>query len=150
MEDRERLIGLVDWIAKNANHNLNYIPDDKLDWHPAPEAKSALDIAHEIATSVDSIANLMKTSKYHTNITRPTSSEEAQAAISAAAKAYISTLRGLNKERMAETVDFFGMDMTVEQILELPVIEAAHHHGQIAYIQTLLGDTKDHFFQMDG
>jgi uncharacterized damage-inducible protein DinB len=150
MEDRERLIGLVDWIAKNTNHNLNFIPDDKLDWHPAPQAKSALDIAHEIATSVDSIANLMKTSEYHTTIARPTSREEAQAAISAAAEAYITTSRSLSEERLAEPVDFFGMDMTVDKVLELPVIEATHHHGQIVYIQTLLGDTKDHFFQMDG
>jgi uncharacterized damage-inducible protein DinB len=150
MTDRERLIGLVEWIAKNASHNLNFIPEEKLDWHPAPEAKSALDIAHEIATSVDAIANLMKTSEYHTNITRPTSREEAQAAVSAAAEAYITTARGLSEERMAENVDFFGREMTVGKVLELPVIEAAHHHGQIAYIQTLLGDKDDHFFQTGG
>ena len=35
-----------------------------------------------------------------------------------------------------------------EHYNSIAVIDAVHHHGQIAYIQTLLGDKESHFFEM--
>ena len=32
--------------------------------------------------------------------------------------------------------------------VSFPVIDAIHHHGQIAYIQSLLGDAETHFYEM--
>jgi len=149
MEELERLAGIMDWVAKNTNHNLNFVPDDKLDWQPAPEAKSVLDIAHEIALSTDSISNLMISGQYQKNVARPATREEAQNAITAAAQTYAEALRGLTQEQLSGNVQFPWGEMPMQQVVEMPVIEATHHHGQIAYIQTLLGDTDSHFFQLD-
>lgn len=149
MVTQERLLGMMDWAAKNVNHNLDFVPDEKLDWKPAPYAKSVLDIAHEIALSTDSISNFLATGEYQKNVARPTTREEAKSAIVAAAETYANVLPKLTREQLAGTAHFPWGDMPMGEAIGMPVIEILHHHGQIAYIQTLLGDTDSHFFQLD-
>ena len=149
METHQRLLGMMDWAAKNTNHNLDFVPDDKLDWKPAPEAKSVMDIAHEIALSTDSISNFLVTGEYQKNVARPDTREEAKAAITAAAETYSKALSSLTKQQLAGTAHFPWGDIPMGEAIGMPVIEILHHHGQIVYIQTLLGDTDSHFFQLD-
>lgn len=149
MNNIDQLIGMMDWAAKNVNHNLEFIPDDKLDWKPAPDAKSVMDIAHEIALSTDSIAHILTTGEYQKNVARPDTRDEAKAAITAAAETYTKALRSLTAEQQAGSVQFPWGGMPMSEAMGIPVIEALHHHGQIAYIQTLLGDTDSHFFQLN-
>ncbi|MEO6906846.1 MAG: DinB family protein [Abditibacteriaceae bacterium] len=148
MVTQERLLGMMDWAAKNVNHNLDFVPDEKLDWKPAPDAKSVLDIAHEIALSTDSIANFLATGEYQKNVARPTTREEAKSAITAAAETYAKVLPRLTREQLAGTAHFPWGEVPMGEAIGMPVIEILHHHGQIAYIQTLLGDTDSHFFQL--
>lgn len=147
MNDLERLLGMVDWIAKNINHNLNYIPDDKLDWHPEPEAKSALQIAHEVAEATHFVADVLAFGEGRTEVPQPTTRGEAQVAITAAATAYTSAVEGLTEEKMDQKFHTPFGDRSFNELVQMPIIEGAHHHGQIAYIQTLLGDTESHFFE---
>ncbi|RYG64963.1 hypothetical protein EON80_18245, partial [bacterium] len=44
MQDKETLINIVEFGAKNLVENLNFFPEDKWDWKPEPNSKSA----HEI------------------------------------------------------------------------------------------------------
>ncbi|HTE20118.1 MAG TPA: hypothetical protein VK689_17270, partial [Armatimonadota bacterium] len=37
------------WASKNAAYNLSFIPEDKLNWKPAPTANSALEIVNHVA-----------------------------------------------------------------------------------------------------
>lgn len=148
MENFEQLISLMNWAAKNVNYNLDFVPDDKLDWKPGPDCKSVMTIAHEIATSVGSLSNLLANGEMQKNLNVPETRSEAKVAITDAAESYAKALQGLTAEQLASSVDIFGRDMSMKQVIGIPVLEILHHHGQIAYIQTLLGDTEDHFFQM--
>jgi hypothetical protein len=149
MNNIDQLIGMLDWAAKNVNHNLDFVPDDKLDWKPAPDAKSVMDIAHEIALSTDSISHFLTTGEYQKNVARPETRDEAKAAITAAAETYTKALRSLTAEQLAGNVQFPWGETPMGEAIGMPVIESLHHHGQIAYIQTLLGDTDSHFFQLN-
>lgn len=149
MGTHQRLLDMMDWAAKNINHNLDFVPDDKLDWKPAPDAKNVLDIAHEIALSTDSISNFLATGEYQKNIARPDTREEAKAAITAAAEVYSKVLSNLTQQQLDGIAHFPWGDIPMSEAIGMPVIEALHHHGQIVYIQTLLGDTDSHFFQLN-
>jgi hypothetical protein len=149
MNNIDQLIGMMDWTAKNVSYNLDFVPDDKLDWKPAPDAKSAMDIAHEIALSADSISNFLTSGEYQKNVARPDTRDEAKAAIIAAAETYTKALRSLTAEQLAGNVQFPWGETPMSEAIGMPVIESLHHHGQIAYIQTLLGDTDSHFFQLN-
>ena len=36
----ELAAGQITWAHKNINNNLDFVPDDKLNWKPAPSSKS--------------------------------------------------------------------------------------------------------------
>jgi len=148
MNNIDQLINTMNWAAKNVNHNLDFVPDDKLDWKPAADAKSVMDIAHEIALSTDSIANFLTSGEYQKNVARPDTRDQAKAAITAAAETYVNALHSLTAEQLTGSAHFPWGEIPMEEAIGMPVIEALHHHGQIAYIQTLLGDTDSHFFQL--
>ena len=42
MHPLDGLAGQTTFFSRNIGHNLDFIPDDKLDWKPAPSALSAL------------------------------------------------------------------------------------------------------------
>lgn len=146
MESIEVLISLAEWGAQNVAHNLDFIPDDKLQWRPATDAQSALEIAHEIANSVDSASLLFQTGELHRRVDKPQNREEAQKAILDAVETYATALRSLTEEQLKSIVKFPFREMPMEFAMRVPVTEILHHHGQIAYIQLLLGDTESHFF----
>jgi len=148
MEKIEVLISMAEWGAQNVVYNLDFIPDDKLQWRPAPDAQSALEIAHEIASSVRGASILMQTGERGDALPQPQTREEAKAAILAATETYANALRSLTDEQLNSTVQFPFAEMPMEFAMRVPLTEILHHHGQIAYIQLLLGDTQSHFFQM--
>lgn len=146
MESIEVLISMAEWGAQNVTYNLDFIPDDKLQWRPAPDAQSALEIAHEIARSVDGASMLIQTGELQRRVTEPQNREEAKQAILDAVQAYATALRSLTPEQLNSIVKFPFWDMPMELAMRVPLTEILHHHGQIAYIQLLLGDTESHFF----
>ena len=147
MEQIELLISMAQWGAQNVVYNLDFIPDDKLQWRPAPDAQSALEIAHEIARSVDGLSLIFQTGEIQRRITEPQNREEAKQAILAAVETYATALRSLTPEQLKIIVNLPFREMPMEFAIRIPVTEILHHHGQIAYIQLLLGDTENHFFQ---
>lgn len=149
MESIEVLIGMAQWGAQNVVYNLDYIPDDTLQWRPAPDAQSALEIAHEIARSVESASRLFQTNEYQHKVSEPQNRDEAKQAILDAVESYATALRSLSEERLNNMVKFPFNEMPMEYAIRVPVTEILHHHGQIAYIQLLFGDTEDHYFQFD-
>jgi len=149
MESIELLISMAQWGAQNAAYNLDFIPDDKLQWKPAPDAQSALEIAHEIARSVDGASLLFQTGEYQRRVAEPQNREEAKQAMLDAVETYATALRSLTSDQLNSIVKFPFSEMPMELAIRVPVTEILHHHGQIAYIQLLLGDTESHFFHLD-
>jgi len=143
--------GQANWATKNLAYNLDFIPDDKLDWKPAPEANSALEIAHHLLETIAHITAMLCKTKSGDSVQekpeseKPASREEAKKQLIAAGEDYIAFLQTVTPEDLQTTVDSPFGKMPFWFMANIVVTDAIHHHGQIAYIQTLLGDGEPHF-----
>lgn len=135
----------IEWAGSNMAYNLGFIPADKLDWKPAPEAGSALDVALHAAGAVGGLKSMM-TGEAPPELAKPATLEAAQELVKRVTAEYAQWLRGITAEKAAEPFDSKIMGvMPFGRFAMVPAIDFLHHHGQIAYIQTLLGDTESHF-----
>lgn len=147
MSPLQLLSDTVKWAGKNLSYNLGKIPDDKLDWKPAPDAKSALEIAAEVVGVLQNFTALLKKQQ---SGDRPVfqSRQEAQTAVETASADYALLLLSLGDNDLIGEMDLGFTKMPKARAITLPVVDTFHHHGQIAYLQTLLGDTESHFYEM--
>ena len=56
----EVLARQVIWACENIACNLKFIPADKLEWKPAPGAKSALEIVNHAAEVLHRMSRVLK------------------------------------------------------------------------------------------
>ena len=143
--------GQVSWAMKNLAYNLDFIPDDKLDWKPAPEANSALEIVHHLAGAFAHITAAMQKANGESDVpevstpTKPATREAAKEQLAEVTQDFIALLGRVKTEDFNNVIDSPMGKMPFWFLLGMPAIDAIHHHGQIAYIQTLLGDAESHF-----
>jgi uncharacterized damage-inducible protein DinB len=142
MLDRDSLLTLFDVTVRSLVFNLDFIPADKLEWKPAPEAKSALEIVNHLAEFLDSISGRINAQP--SEVTAATNTDEAKAALTQAAGSFAAAVRGASSATLELK---FSKDhpFTIAWIVTAAIMDSIHHHGQIAYLQTLLGDTEIHF-----
>lgn len=149
MSDMRQLAGQIDWATKNLAYNLDFIPDDKLNWKPAPTALSALEIVGHLLGVIQffqsSIDNPAQTAAPTGDGAAPASRDEAKTKLVAAGEEYAHWLASLSPEKLAEQVELPFGTFPVGFVVSMVVTDAVHHHGQIAYIQSLLGDSEPHF-----
>ena len=134
------------WAARDFVHNLEAIPVDKLDWRPAPEAKSALQIAGEVAGSIRATIPLLEGRDWQwQGMSELKSAAEARQAVLEAADEYATKLESADAGKLAREIQLpFGTFWAARFAL-FPVIETIHHRGQICYLQSLLGDAETRF-----
>jgi hypothetical protein len=135
----------MDWAASSMAFNLGFIPEDKLDWKPAPVAKSALEVVNHAVGAVNHIqSELMKVEAAELPVA--TDLATARAVIKDVCGKYTAWLRTLEASQLPEIIThpFIGT-MPFGVLASIPTTDFVHHHGQIAYIQTLLGDAESHF-----
>jgi len=151
MDALQLLAGQADFATKNLAYNLDFIADDKLDWKPAPEANSALEIVHHLIGVIPHITALLRGAKEGTSpqeaaaSEKPATREAAKEQLLAATKSYLEFLQTVTPEDMQKSVVSPFGKMPFWFMVGIVVTDCIHHHGQIAYIQTLLGDTEPHF-----
>ncbi|MDF2441001.1 MAG: hypothetical protein JWN98_1985 [Abditibacteriota bacterium] len=146
MHPFETLIRQLEFMSANLAHNLDFVPDDKLNWKPAPEAASVMEIINHLGVPLSGMANALK-GKWRVEFESATDREEAKRLIVRLAEEYTQTLRALDTSDLGRTVTTPLGDLPLIVAAGVPVIDLIHHHGQIAYIQSLLGDTESHFHQ---
>jgi len=139
----ELISNQIGWAHKNINNNLKFVPEDKLNWKPAPEAKSILEIINH-ATDTVAIFTASTTGKPKTEIQPATNRQEATALVTQVVQAHQSALSSLTPSELDQQVTTPVGEMPRAIAAGLPVIELLNHHGQITYIQTLLGDSESH------
>ena len=136
----------VEMAGKNLAYNLDFIPEDKLNWKPAPTANSTLKVVNHATSSLKSARNAITTGNMEPGEFSPaTNVSEAKQLISSAASDYAQAMRALTPEDLNRTVELPFGAFPVAQLAGMMVFDLIHHHGQIAYIQTILGDTESHF-----
>ena len=142
MLDRATVLTLFRETARVFSHNLDFIPANKLDWKPAPDAKSALEIVNHLAQFLDSVGAQLD--EQPVTFAAAQNRDEAKALLSRAAQRYESAVRGANAE-VLERPFRDDMPLTNGWMVTASTLDTVHHAGQIAYIQTLLGDQEIHF-----
>ena len=149
MSTLETLAGQVEWAGRNLAYNLNFIPDDKINWKPAPTADSALEIVNHVAQPLTGMLSMLNGGEFKPDFTPATNREEAKELVTRSSQAYAEKLRSLTPQDIEGTVQMpFGGEWPKARAVSIPVIDLLHHHGQIAYIQAMLGDTVSHFEEM--
>jgi uncharacterized damage-inducible protein DinB len=139
----DKLVEQLMWASNNFAYNLDFIPDEKLEWKPAPTANSALELANHLIGSFVWTTNLITDKKNKPDEAK--TKKEAQELIKKKAGEFAKLLKKLTEKELAEKKQMpWGGDMTNEFIAGLGVIDAIHHRGQLLYIQTILGDTQEH------
>ena len=149
MSALETLAGQATFAGHNMAYNFDFIPEDKFDWKPAPEADSALAIANHVAQPLSGMLSMLENGAFKPEFTPATNREEAKQLVIRLSDAYAAKLRSLSPQDTEGTVQMpFGGEWPKMRALSVPVIDLIHHHGQIAYIQMLLGDTVSHFEEL--
>jgi uncharacterized damage-inducible protein DinB len=145
----EHLAQSAEWACKNTLHNLKYIPAEKQSWKPAPDANSALDIINHVAGALLGGTEALSGRPFKAPaFESATDFAGAEALLTRATQAYAAALRALPAEKLAEEVTMpWGGTMPMARVATMPATDLVHHHGQITYIQTLLGDREYHFFE---
>jgi uncharacterized damage-inducible protein DinB len=149
MSMMEAMAGQVQWAGSNLAYNLKFIPEDKLNWKPAPEALSALEIVNHVAQPLIGMRSYLDGGEFKADFEPATDLKSAQELVRSASAAYAEKLRSLAPQDLEGTIQMpFGGEWPKARAATLPVIDLTHHHGQIVYIQSLLGDTESHFEEM--
>jgi len=132
--------------AHSLLHQLEALPPERRDWKPEPTAKSGLEIAGEVASALQLYLPLVRGTEWvFPERPHPTTLEEARALVNAAVEAYVTALEAAGPE-LAQPRDMpFGATFWGPHAALYPMIEIHHHHGQLCYIQSLLGDTEMHW-----
>lgn len=139
----ETLTGQMDWAARNIIYNLNFVAEDKLTWKPAPTANSVLEIVNHSASVIARITVRLQGSG-DADVVPATTREEAKAVIGQSARDFIATLHELTPDDLNRKVQMPWGEMPLAGAAMVAVVDTINHHGQITYIQTLLGDTQSH------
>jgi hypothetical protein len=148
MHPAELLAYHIEWAAKDTVYNLDFIPTEKLTWKPAATAKSVMEIVNEM---VGGIRGMLPALSGGSPCFPPpplppaTTLAAAKELLVGAVREYAQALRAVAPEMWDRPVDMGFATISLLRAASLPVLELVHHRGQIIYIQTLLGDTQDHF-----
>ena len=154
MTNLEPVARVVRWGVESMAFNLGQLPADKLNWKPNPECKSALEVTGEVVGVMRMMVGLMTTGSFERppgaeaagpiRYPLPTGLEDAQRQLVETGSAFAAALEkaGPELERPVETP--FGT-MLGSRVVLWGMIDLVHHHGQISYLQSLLGDKEMHF-----
>jgi uncharacterized damage-inducible protein DinB len=134
----------LQWATRNTIYNLDFVPDDKLDWKPAPTASSVLEIINHVLMPFTGMAALLESGEWKAEGGTATNRDEAKQALQQASDRYVAALENVKMEDFSRTLALPFGPMPFGVAVSIPVIDLIHHHGQIAYIQALLGDTESH------
>ena len=139
----EVIAGQLDWAHSNILNNLDFLPEDKINWKPAPSAKSVLEIINHATGTVHMFTSAM-TGGAKTELTPASDRQSAKSLLTQVIQAHQNAIRALEPSEMERIVSLPIGDLPVSAVAGLPVIELVNHHGQITYIQSLLGDEESH------
>ena len=146
MHPLDGLASMTEFAGNNLAYNLEFIPAEKLGWKPAPGAKSALEIIQHVTGALTAIRPVLTGGAFtRREIPAPADCRSAQEMLRSATRDYAAALRQVDPNRLGDMIELPFGTFPLAQCSGFPPFDVMHHHGQIAYIQTLLNDQEDHF-----
>lgn len=139
--------------------NFSYIPDEKLDWRPAPTAKSGMRIAAHTALFAVRFAKMIRERELPGQdgidawVARCVEEEidltdrgEMERVFRAGTAEVLSALDGLRAEDIELTLGSeSGFSVPMRHVMGLPSFHATVHMGQIDFLQTCWDDQEVYF-----
>jgi hypothetical protein len=138
-------------------HALASTPDDKINWSPAPSARSAVELAAHGALGIAGLqgmfegkpfpwANLDEADRvWRVEEAKFTTREQVLELLEKNAAAYNAWLDSLSPEELASTWTLPMGNVPAAYAITFPAYHLQTHAAQIDYIQTILGDRDMHF-----
>ncbi len=145
MDLREIEIKRIEKISELFLKAARAVPKDKQDWKPMPTGNSAQDIVTHLAMANHFFAGLLRGSAPK-ETKKANSYEEALKLFEDSKADLIGAIRSVDPAQFAEKRTMpWGEERTLKDLITSPMPHMAYHWGQIAYLQTLWGDTEDRF-----
>lgn len=147
---KQRAIGNMEFFLRN----FRYVPDDKLNWSPAPSAKSPLRVAAHTALYAGRFAKMIRERQLPSpeNLDEwlaereqeeiaITSRDEMERVFRQGTAEVVEALDSLKPEEVElQLTSPAGFSMPMTQLIALPGWHATLHAGQIDYLQTCWDD----------
>lgn len=144
--DYTAAILMLRYGAHSLLYQLEMLPPERRNWKPEPTAKSGLEIAGEVASALQLYLPLVRNTPWEFPERRvPATLEEAREQVNTALEAYVAALAAAGPELDRPQDMPFGGTFWAPHAALFPVIEIQHHHGQLCYLQSLLGDAEMHW-----
>ena len=123
-----------------------HVPPDRVDWSPAPGAKSAGQIVQHIAWANDFFAALIRGEAPREQVHNPDLPyADALARFERSVKALAETLAAVPDAQLDDPREMpWGQTWKVKHILMSGSAHIAYHWGQIGYLQSAWGDDTDY------
>jgi hypothetical protein len=148
VEDVKIAAWMLRYGARSLVHNLRFIPADRAEWKPEPGVKSALEIVTEVLRAVRMYRPILEGPDYpepRPALPQPATLQEAAEMLSTAVEEYAAALEAAGPDLDRPQEMPFGGVFRASRAVCFPVFDLFHHHGQICYLQSLLGDTEMHW-----
>ena len=141
--------GAVQFGSKRFLAAFQSVPQDKLNWSPAPTSRSALQIAGHVCGVCDRLAGAYRGQSPPADAVprEETLSDRAEAVqwLEFGTQALLAGLDRMTPERVASEMPTpFGI-MPMRQMMMIAGMHFALHAGQLDYLQTMWGDMETHF-----
>src|SRR4051812_30208507 len=121
------------WAARDFVFNLEALPADRLDWKPSPEAKSALQLAGEVAgVAANTVPILQGGNWAAAPLPQPATLEEARKLVLEQTEAYAAALEAAGPAALHRPVELPFGKFWAERFVLFPMIDLIHHRGQLA------------------
>ena len=146
MADLKIVARLARWAAESMAHQLSFIPEDKLNWKPNPESKSAAQAAGEAVGVMKLMVPVLTTGGFapaSEPYPVPATVEEARRLLLEVSEQFAAGLEAAGPELERQVATPFG-ELWGPLCVSFGLVDLLHHHGQITYIQCLLGDGVNH------
>lgn len=141
---------------ENFLHILSFVPADKLDWSPAPTAKSALQIAAHCAAYGGAFASVLREGVFPQSVeeflgpiearmAQISTVEEAEAMLRAGIAETLVALDGVRPEQIGSVIDTPIGPTPFLFFMTIPANHLLGHAAQLDYLQTCWGDLEVHF-----
>lgn len=157
MRFQDQIIETTNRAIEGIFRTARAMPEDKLNWKPMDNGRSALDQLQEVSYAPVWFAAVLE-KKADPKFT-PEQFQQAredrkawdtldkcQEACKANSEKLFDQIRNLSDEDLSSSIKFEGSDreFTLADIAMFHLTHVGYHTGQINYIQTLYGDTENH------
>ena len=141
----------VESLMEILTQTAKQVPDDKLDWKPDTNGKSSSEIVHHLIGANHAFAAMIRGQDVPTGnkqdfSIQPGSMDDAFGELHKSGLHLSEAIAEVSDEQLRESKQMpWGETWTMTRLVSAPSAHIAYHWGQLAYLQTLWGDQKDHY-----